>query len=580
MRGARGGNRLGLVLAAAATALLAGCTGVPTTSVPETVEPIQVGGADNARQITPTKNSDARTIVNDFLAANAVDPLKHTSARAFLTPAAQSRWSDTTATVISGELVGSFNPGKPGTVSGRVVGTLSAAGIYTPSLQGTGDGGKLVPFPFRVVQVRGQNRIDQLPNGLVLTTEQFQQYYKQRALYFYDLADRSLVPDARWSALTGDQLDDWLVNQLVAGPRAELRNAVTADTIPQRANARRLNVTQGTPDQIEIPGASQLDAAAKIRLAAQVAHTLNDVSPDDVLSITDGGTAVPIPESGDAEFTMSEFMRFYGPTSPAADVYYLRGGKIARDDGELLRGPLNNGSNLLDSIAVSRPGAGTALAVAAVADDSLLVGTESAGLRPTGLHGGLSRPAWAPGLSEVWVGAGGKIYRVAVRGRAARASQVTTPSTTGGGRIVALRLSPEGSRIAVVIAGAKGAQQLFVGSVVRTAGQVRIDGLQSVSPEGVVINDLAWIGGLKIFAIGYDAATKDARIYETNVDGSFWTGRSIGSLPAPPDSVTAAVGQLALVSTNNTVWVQQGRTWESAGASGEQTSGDQPVYVE
>ncbi len=114
--------------------------------------------------------------MTDFLAANAVDPDEHTSARAFLTPAARNGWSDVTATIVaSGLSVGTYNT-KAHTlrVQGRVLGQLNADGIYTPSLQADGQGGPLVPFDFHLSQVDGQYRIDRPRERLLLTDSQFQ----------------------------------------------------------------------------------------------------------------------------------------------------------------------------------------------------------------------------------------------------------------------------------------------------------------------------------------------------------------------------------------------------------------------
>ena len=149
---------------------------------------------------------------------------------------------------------------------------------------------------------------------------------------------------------------------------------------------------------------------------------------------------------------------------------------------------------------------------------------------------------------------------------------------SGGGEIGALRFSPDGSRIAIAIAGASGASQLFVGAVVRGAGQVHIDGLQPISPVGVVVTDVAWLDSVKLFAIGYLAASQDTRSFETGVDGTDWTNSTV-NLSDPPDSVTAATGSNVWVSANGYVWELSGNTWTSPSDSG-QTVGTQPVYLE
>jgi hypothetical protein len=180
----------------------------------------------------------------------------------------------------------------------------------------------------------------------------------------------------------------------------------------------------------------------------------------------------------------------------------------------------------------------------------------------------------------VWVGAGSRLFRVDIDTGRRRVYPV--PILSGGGQIVALRLSPEGARIAIVIAGASGATQLYVGAVVRGAGQVRVDGLQQpISPVGVVVTDVAWLDAFKLFAIGYLADSQDPRTFETGADGTDWTNSTLGNLPAPgrPDTVTAATASNVWVSANGYVWKLSGTSWVSPGTTG-QTVGSAPVYLE
>lgn len=584
------------VLVALGTVLLAisGCTGVPASSAPQTIKPVPLGDDNGLPAISPAAGIAPRELVQDFLRVNSIEPGRHTSARTFLTDAARSRWSDTSATIIDGEVVGTYRDGKPVVVRGRIVGTLNASGVYTPSLQGIGDGGDSAVFEYRVKQVGGQYRIDSLRKGLLLTTDQFQRAYEQHALYFYDLDGRYLVPDQRWSGLEGTALEQWLVTQLAAGPRPDLQTAVNSDTLPTQATSRTVSVKQGNITSVEIRGARQLDSAARNQLAAQVSYTLNDAVAGGPLQITDSGTHVIVPATNNAEFTVTSFDTATGPSTPRADVYYLRNGKVISDTGSALAGPVNNGTYFLNSVGLERTGSSATLNVAGVvgtgAAERLVVGTQRTGLHPTSLLGSMSRPAWVPGSSEVWVGVGRRLYRTTVGGdgKPTKPQTITVPSTAAGEQIVSLRVSPEGSRVAMVLASVNGAKQLFLGTVVRSAGQVRIDTLTPVSPIDVIVTDVAWIGSppitgcsscLKLFAIGYNRGSQDSKVFETNVDGSLWSAREF-TLPDPPDSVTVTAGQLAWVSSGGFVWLQNGSSgWNSPGPE-SQTVGSAPAYLE
>lgn len=577
-------------LAVAVAAVLGGCAGVPQSSSPQVVQPIAAATNVQGPPIQPFPGESARDIVQDFLDANAIDPVKHAAARLFLTPAARNRWNDATATIVSGETVGVFRPKKPQVaVSGRIVGTLDANGIYTPSRQGVGNGGGRVQFAYGIKKVGGQYRIDQPTKGLVLTVSQFQEAYHRRALYFFDLANRYLVPDVRWTALGGVALDEWLINQLAVGPSPQLlQNAVNNDEVPPQLATAQGFIRTGTPLRVNISGASQLSGADRNRLAAQIGATLNEAAPGELFEITDGNTPVRIPAADSAQFSSTTFQASTEPSTPPAVVYYLRGGHIVDSHGRELPGPVNNGKfGLLTSLAVGKPSPTSQLSFAAVAGDRLLVGSESSGFRRTRIHGQLSRPVYVPGLDEVWVGDGTRIYRVDGTAGApsrTRISQVAVPSLGKGRRIVALAISPEGSRVAMVVSSQGGNNQLYVAAIIRTPNQVRLDipgTAAPISPEGVSVSDVAWLENVQLIAVGKLGGSGAGRIFTTIVDGSFWSANTTGNLPAnKPDSITAVQDHLVWVSASDTVWYQSGNHhWTSPGATG-QTSGYAPTYVQ
>lgn len=578
--------RRAAVAALLALLTLAGCSGVPSSSAPQTVEPLDTGGASTNTAQPPDLSGDARQIVESFLSQNATNTSTHTSARAYLTNAANNRWSDDTATIIANEpTISTFDARKHTvTVVGRVLGTLDANGIYTPSLQGDGESGERQPFVFHLVQLPNKQwRIDKLHPGLLLSDDEFRETYRQQVLYFFDLSGDSLVPDLRWSALDDRvQLAEWLLTQLANGPRPDLASAVSADTLPAHLDPRQITVQAGTPTLIEIPGSSQLDAGVRDRLAAQVSQTLVEALAGREMSITDGGVPVQVPRVGTDTFTAADFTSELGPATPESAVYYLVGGRVRDDSGRPVPGPLGAGtSGYLTSVAVGRPRPGGPLYAAGItgsgSKERLEVGSVRGGLRPTSLRGRLSRAAFVPGRPEVWIGAGSNLYRVSAD--AQHPHVVRVPIVSGGGQIVALRLSPEGARIALVIAGAGGATQIWIGAVVRGAGPPRVDGLTPISPVGLVITDVAWLDAFKLFAIGYLTDSQDSRTFETGADGTDWTNSTIGNLPAPPDTVTAATSSNVWVSANGYVWKLSGTSWVSPGTTG-QTVGTAPAYLE
>lgn len=570
---------LAVVLAAGALALT-GCTGIPGTSSPETLGTLGPAAPSASPAITPTHNADPRTIVSEFLASSATDDPHHLAAHGFLTQEAAQGWSDTTVTVVDFTRIGNFT-GRSVLVIGRKVGSLTAAGVYSPALQGGSE-----QFEFGMSRVAGQWRIDTLQNGLVVGYDKFQDLYQQHPLYFFDQTEQHLVPDPRYTAISDPTLlANWLIGQVAAGPRSELATAVRTE-LPADSDPARITVTFDAPVQVQVPGAAGLVPAKRNRLAAQIAITLQPVVGGS-LSIVDSGQPITIPAAGGGTFSSSDFASAIAPQNASPALYYVTpGGKVVDEQGDPIPGAVGGRNYNLTSVALART-TSTDLRIAGTTgtggNGRLLVGSVAAGLAPTTVRGRLSRPTWAPGLNEVWIGDGTHIYRVGLSGKA-RSVPVTSSGGAVDGQVTALRFSPEGTRVAMVLttSTASGvAAQLWVGAVIRTggiAGEVRVDSLIPISPQGITVRDVAWNDQLKLFTIGRSADTGESSVYEVQVDGSLWTPRGISNLPQAPDSITVAENEVAWVSAGGTVWAQRAGSWVSPG--GGPTSGTNPVYLE
>jgi lipoprotein LpqB-like beta-propeller protein len=564
--------------AAIATVLVAaGCTNVPNSSAPQVIGSVQVGQPDLPTS-GPGRNDLPRTIVSRFLDANAAADTNHNGARQYLTKEERNRWSDGAGTtIITSPQISNPVDGKV-TVSGREIGTISGTGIYTPTLRGDGTGtdGLPVKASFGVTKVKGQGwRISSLQPGLLISKAQFEQY-QQRVLYFFDGLEQHLVPDLRYTQLADPHdLEQWLITGLAQGPRDGLANGLPNQIDPKRA---RVTSTDALT-RIEIPGASGLNVTNRDRLGAQVAATLAQTQVGE-MQITDGGQPVRIPAAGGSSFSAADLVGQFVVTSPESALYYLRDGAIYNDSGHRLPGKVGTGAYALTSAALSSKAGTAELLVAGVrADDKqeyLDVGTTDQ-LIATKVHGALSRPAWAPDVPEVWVGNGPNLYRVSPSG----AMQVVPVDAAAGslsGTVTAVRLSPEGSRVALVLKTSATTSQIYVGSVVRSSSDVRVTNLAPISPQGIAVQDVAWNDELKLFAVGTALTTRDWGLYEVQCDGSLWSLRSSTGLPQAPDSLTVTANSVAVVSTGGTVWQQQAGSWEPL--VGADTLGSNPIYLE
>ncbi|HEV2887422.1 MAG TPA: hypothetical protein VGX49_10960 [Jatrophihabitans sp.] len=576
---------VGLLLAAG---LLAGCTGVPTESKPLVVRTVDHGGPDVSQaNITPKAGADSRSIVIDFLSASLAADAGHSQARQFLTNAAGRKWKDATATVVSDDWrIGVQTlTGRGATieVTGRRVGQVDETGVFSPSPKGIGAGDPET-FTFELVQVEGEWRIDQLQPGVLITESSFVATYQRRQLYFYDQSETTLVPDLRYCALSGQALGTWLLAALLAGPRPELVQSVINE-VPDKVG--RPAVVDSDPIMVEMPGTGQLDGHARDRLAAQLAYTLDQVrfvgAP---LKLTDSGRPVVIPAAHGTTFSAVNFSSA-GPNSvpPGVEPYFLRDGAVIRGvDNKPISGVLGQPGRGLTSVALRRTAAGD-LQVAAVSGNRLETGTtreSTTKLSKVVLPAGaLSRPEWRPHADEVWIGVGtkGSIFRVDEEGVLKRVS-ITLP--VGGlppGQVMALRFSPDGVRLAAVLRAADGSMTAWVGSLVTSSSDVRIDSFEPLTPASLVVRDLAWADATKLQLVA-GASNDETAVWEVMSDGLNLGALTSNGLPGPPTSIAAAPERDPLVSASDSMWtlVRGSNTWTTFPGS-TPTAGTNPVYA-
>src|SRR4051794_37188199 len=154
-------QRVGALLAS--VLILAGCTGIPTSSSPQSLQQVNVAVQPTEQAMRPSNGGFPTDIVTEFLRANTIEPGKHTSPGTFLTTAARSRWRDDQVTIISDEVVGTYDKatGKV-RVTGRPFGTLDKDGIFR--LPPEGASGR-ASFDFRLLRAHGQYRIAELTPG-------------------------------------------------------------------------------------------------------------------------------------------------------------------------------------------------------------------------------------------------------------------------------------------------------------------------------------------------------------------------------------------------------------------------------
>jgi len=572
------------LLALLSTLLVAGCTTIPTSSSPQVVRTLP---RDSARatarpDLTPHPGAGPYEILQQFVSAGVDADAGHSIARQFLTKAAAGKWQDDPTVILDETAISEPTFAGDGsaavTVSGRRVGMIDATGVFTPVLKGMGTG-DLEKFTFVLTRASGQWRINQLQPGVVISQSGFASMYRARSIYFFNAAQSILVPDLRYTALSGQALATWLLQRLVGGPRPELAQSVINE-VPDQSNKATVQI--GDPITVEMPGSSQLQANDQNNLAAQIAFTLGQVEFAGAgVRLTDGGRPVRVPAASGNEFSTVDFTGASpNAVAPGAKSYFLRDGAVySAETGQALPGFLGQPARNLVSVAFRRSAKN--LQVAGVtADGNLEIGddTQLAAVRiPAAV---VSRPEWSPQDDDVWFGAGARdgIYRVSAGSAVRPVSASSAVGSLPPGRVSTIRFSPDGVRVALVIRTAAGTGTVWLGSVVNSGADVRIDSLEPITPSAMSVTDLAWADPTRLLLIAA-APGAQPQVSEMLCDGSDLTPQTAAGLPGVPTSIAAAPQQDPLVSANGQILALNGSTWTPVGAGSSAVVGTNPAYA-
>lgn len=216
------------VLALATALLLAGCSEIPTTG------PVKAGSTEepNGTSIVylpnpPASGASPREIVSGFLtAASAGD--EFTVAKDYLTSAFAKKWAPRASVLVQEAAPTYANQGNSDwTVTVPVTARVDGDGVFKPRSSAP-------PLHFHLTQRNGQWRIDSAPDGIVLAQTVFQRLFKPQPLEFFDQSWSRLVPDLRWFPVpTGSTTvqSKAIVDQLVRGPAGPVAGGVTSNAL-------------------------------------------------------------------------------------------------------------------------------------------------------------------------------------------------------------------------------------------------------------------------------------------------------------------------------------------------------------
>ncbi|HET7358267.1 MAG TPA: LpqB family beta-propeller domain-containing protein [Nocardioidaceae bacterium] len=525
------GRRLLPLLLVLVALLVTGCVSLPVSG-PVAAGPSVPAGTDEApydfNPAGPPAGGSPVDIVDGFLLSMQATPQSTVVARQFLTPESRSNWSPDSGTLIYGSY--SLAAGsKAVTVRLADTARLGGRGEWLGETPGKGD----LALHLRLVKVRGQWRISDPPDALIIPRTHFETRFQAYDLYFFDRSGQVLVPEPVYLPL-GDQAPTLLVRGLLRGPDKEMEGA-TRSYIPPKTRLDDLSVPvsrQGVATVSLSDPMLGLGADERQLALAQLGWTLAQVSGVDRMRILVNGS--PLEAGGQGPEPSVDSWSQYDPTVSWAshELFGLRDGHVVAvlDGAEhRLPGGLGQDAPPVRSIALDL----AAQRLAAVSQDGSTVllsrpqqpAKPTAGTEQPAYTGGhdLLKPAWDL-YGQLWLldrTAGGAVLTVL---RGDTPTVVQAPGISGRD-VTAFSVSRDGTRLVAVLAGhGRRTDRMVMARVMRSpSGQVT--SLTAARPIPVAsapvrdILDVAWFSPTTVAVL----ASPDkglCRVYLSRVDGS------------------------------------------------------------
>lgn len=538
-------SRPAAVLALLLAVLLSACTGLPTSGPVVAGESIDDEGGSVDFSFLPDAPPPGATpeqIVSGFLAAGSGPRDDWGTARQFLSPDARSTWQPTARATIDlpGERM--FSTSADGTVTVTVT---PEADVDATGALSMVDGGSM-PLSFRLVEVDGEWRISQAPDGVVLDRARFQAVFREYSVMYFDPTWSYLVPDRRWfpatnaathiaEALIDGEPSPWLAGSVSSAFPSNLELATRA--VPLESGIAQVPLSQS---------ALAIVPDTRNRMQAQLEASLQSAGVIGAQMSVDGE---PVAAQAVEVRPIRVDVR---PLVLTDDAFgFLSGSEIEPIAG------LSPAITGLDPVAVQVDADRTAAAVRSAAGAVLRVESDGT-FEVVDERSGLVDPSIDP-RGYIWSVPAGSPASMTATGPDGAAVSLTD-AWPGASQISAIDVSRDGTRMAALVRdGSRPA--LWVAGILRDENGVPV-GLGDREVVTVLPGaglDVGWVDGSTIAVLAQDG------------DDTVVVSQSIGgfddTLTAPPGAVSlAAASQVRAVRVLDGAGVlsaQKGQTWST-----------------
>lgn len=526
---------------------LTGCAGIPISG------PIRIGPDLSSNVDTesfyyspsgPTDGASQAEILSGFLAAGTGPLNDYAVAREFLSESIRASWNPNLEVLLQRQspkvAIGADNNAQ---LTVDVIAQIDEDGKYETRAPGTS---RVLDFEF--TEEAGQWRLSSAPDATVLIRPVFEVVFRDYSIYFVDRQKRLLVPELRWfpaTPATGTKL----VNALLRGPSGWLRPAVIS-AIP---SGTRLSIDAVTVEN----GVALVDLTARALVATRGDRSLLKAQLEATLSQLPNVQSVAI----SIERSSQEITEPLGQLrSDGARSLVVLGNQgletVASADGGFLNAgaeffELNPTSEIAISNRSSRLAALTPAGVIRTSSIEPGVAAELVDARAgiVGIEFDNRDYLWSVGRAR-----GGDVFATFTNGERLRvlAPWLAEEAVRG------FNISPEGSRIAVSVAGAE-RNRVFVSGIVRNSSGTPIELASPIEIAADVLGpgQVNWVNETTVAVVN---STADfTNIVLVSVGG---TSRIISAMPNTRKIVAAgSASQLFLLATGGELYRFTGSTW-------------------
>lgn len=557
------------VLLSIVALVLTGCASIPATTRPQAIRGAEAATEGDNEPVGPEMNLVAADVVREMVQRNADQRENYAASRQYVAREFQNKWRPSHDVVIIDDLFNTVpvkkQPKDPNdtliSVTGTKKGALRADGSFLPSK------GK---YQMTVRLHRGKDkqwRIVGMPNEVVTTEEAFSEAYTPVTLQFFAPQSNVTVPDPRYvPAEPASGLGARVIDALLDGPSDTIAGAVYNPLAKAQLDT---NVRQSN-GVLEVPltGLSDVDTPTKKQIVTQIVMSLRQVGSNTaVRPLSDDKPILPNMQD---RWTYSDI----NPPPHTADsdgMGIVHNQIVSLGNGKPVPGPAGAGAYNVASAALSWEAHQLAVVERTGHKKRLRIGPAKGQLAQTPIEAkSMSRPSWRPAYpgndvaNEVWTVLNGKkVVRATLTQDNTWVQQAVNSSELSGlGRISSIRLSPDGTRAALIVGG-----KLVVAEIVRNDETVQLRAPRIVLQPTTRATDATWLEQDTLVVANTGT---DAPVVEVGVDGFKSEAYTVANLEDGADSVAAAPDGTVVASNSSGLWTTSGvnENWKPHPKSG------------